>query len=310
MNQVADHLDATGQRNALLIFLAGALLWGIYWVPVRTLEDMGLPGPWAGLALVATALIPALILTLVRRETAIDARQALGALAIGTAVSLYSTAITYTDVVRVILLFYFAPTWSMAIECLFFGRKWTWQSSLALAVSFAGIVVICRGEIPLQGAGAWGDWMALCAGLAWSVGAALVFSKGRPNLPLMTSLSLFGAVLVSSVSLLAAGSSALAPPALPASDLAIMLLVAAAFGGLYLAPVMLATLWGALNFAPALITFVLTAEIISGVASSAALLGEPFGLPEVLGTMLIITGALIEIIPSKPLAAPRQPGQP
>jgi len=45
-----------------------------------------------------------------------------------------------------------------------------------------------------------------------------------------------------------------------------------------------------------MMSFLLTLEIIAAVASSALLLGERFGLVELLGTTLIIAGALVEFV--------------
>ena len=40
----------------------------------------------------------------------------------------------------------------------------------------------------------------------------------------------------------------------------------------------------------------LTAEIVSGIASAALLLDEPFGLPEVVGSIAILGAALVEVL--------------
>lgn len=283
---------------ALAIVFASALLWGVYWIPVRTVESAGAAGLWAGLYLGLGALVPALVLWAFRRGTPMDRRQALGALGMGTAFALYSASIAYGEVIRVLLFFYLAPAWSTAIECLFFGRRWTWHSALALAVSFTGIVVICRGQIPLDGLNALGDWLALAAGMIWSVSTALVYSRGQPSLPALTAVAMTGMVLVASGCLLLAGSGLANAPGDLTGPL-IAGLAALAFGACYILPVMITTLWGAQRVRPATMSFLLTGEIVSGVATAALFLSEPFGAPEVLGAMLIAAGATIEIVSPK-----------
>ena len=67
---------------------------------------------------------------------------------------------------------------------------------------------------------------------------------------------------------------------------------------IYVLPVLALTLWAAQRLSPAVITFLLTAEILSGVISSAIFLDEPFGWMQVAGTALIIFAALSEVLSS------------
>ena len=77
---------------------------------------------------------------------------------------LYGAAITETTVVRAVLLFYLAPAWSVAIECLFFGRRFRWFNALAFAIALAGVVLIFGGRIDVGG-WAIGDTMAIGSGI-------------------------------------------------------------------------------------------------------------------------------------------------
>ena len=170
-----------GYRNsAILLVVVSALLWGIYWVPVYYLESIGISGAWAGFSINASALVwslPAVVLF--ARQGTLTRRALIGALFCGGGISLYASAISFTDVVRTILFFYLSPVWSTAIECLFLGRRWSWRSIAAIAVTGTGLVAVLRGEIPLEGLGAVGDWMAIAAGLSWSIGTSLIFSQNR-----------------------------------------------------------------------------------------------------------------------------------
>ena len=70
----------------------------------------------------------------------------------------------------------------------------------------------------------------------------------------------------------------------------------AVFGAIYVLPIMAMTLWAAQRLAPATITFLLSAEILSGVVSGALLLDEPFGWMQGLGAGLIIVAATSEVL--------------
>ena len=181
---ISDVPQGHSSKTVSLVALC-AILWGLYWVPIHVLSSRGLSGPMVSLLLTLAATLIALPIWLRSKPRLPEWRSLLGAIGIGAAFSLYGIAITYSDVVRVVLLFYIAPAWSTIIECLFFGRRWSWRSLFGIALSLLGIIVIFRGELPLDGLGAIGDWMALFAGLSWSIGSALMFSAKRIDLKVM-----------------------------------------------------------------------------------------------------------------------------
>jgi len=120
-------------------------------MPVRALNDLGITGIWTALLLAIAGLVASLPFLLIAPESfgKIGWPHILGALGIGSAFTLYGIALSFTDIIRVVLLFYLAPAWSIIIECVFFHRKFTIRSFLGLLLSFIGIVVIFRGELPV-----------------------------------------------------------------------------------------------------------------------------------------------------------------
>lgn len=286
----------TSRTAPIILCLLAAALWGLWWVPIRWLEGAGLTGGYAGFAMSLGALPVLLAATLLRKGGRCGAVALAGAVSAGLAVTLYGLALLYTDVVRCVLLFYLAPVWSTIFECVFMGRRWSWRSALAIGVSLIGAAFVFRGEVSLAALNI-GDAMALAAGICWAVGAAIIFVREERN-PQMLAL------VACLASLVFGGAYAfLAAPVPQAQVVADAALPALVSGALFLAPVLGVTLWAALNLPPATLSFLLTAEIISGVASSAVFLDERFGAPEMIGTVLIITGALIEVF------APAQTGE-
>lgn len=259
------------------------------------LESRGVNGSWAAFFLSLSGLIVSVPLLIWSPLSNLKWQHVAGAMGIGTAITLYAVAITYSDIVRVVLLFYLAPAWSTLIECVFFGRRWSWRNLLGLGLSFMGIVVIFRGESPLEGLGAVGDWMAVLAGIGWSAGAAFMFSAQRISVTGMASISFVGAVIVAVICLALFGTAHDTLAVDLATDgmtLAALLVLA---GLIYVAPVTFITLWGSTQIPPAMMSFLLTLEVIAAVASSALFYNAQFGLFEFLGTLLIIGGALMEV---------------
>ena len=67
---------------------------------------------------------------------------------------------------------------------------------------------------------------------------------------------------------------------------------------MYVLPILFLTLWSAQRLSPAVISFLLTAEILSGVTSSALFLDEPFGKMQAAGACLILLAALSQVLPA------------
>lgn len=279
----------------LAVALGAALLWGVWWVPVRELEALGFSGAWAGVAMNLGA-VPALLLVvlLVGGRGRVTSRALGGAVLIGAAVTFFAASITHTTVLRALLLFYLAPAWTLAIECVFLGRRFRALNALALASALVGVVFVFRGDISLD---RWqiGDLMALGSGVCWAAGATFVFLAPPVGVaPLALATTISAAALGTALSL-AAGNQVAVDNGAAASAFAF------GSGTIYLAPMILATLWGADKLPPATLTFLLTAEIISGVVSSAIILDEPFGWPECVGAALIVIATLIEVFAPAPL---------
>ncbi len=276
-----------GQGRAVWLAFLAAVLWGLWWMPVRGLEALGLPGLWASLVMNAGALVVAGSWMYLRRlPVHVSARSAFGAFLLGFAVTSFSTGLVLSDVVRVILLFYLAPAWSKIIESVFLGHRWGWGATLALLMSFSGAFLILGGGLSTEGL-RLGDALALLAGMSWSAGAALIFVDGRGDaLPLSAITA--GAAMVAALPFLWLGPATTVAPGVIAAGLGA--------GALYVLPILVMTLWSARRLAPAALSFLLTAEIVSGVGSGVLFLNEPFSGMQVVGAALIILGAMVEII--------------
>src|SRR6056297_868273 len=104
-------------------FLASAVVvltgifWGIYWIPVRAVAELGLDGAWGTGAITLTAVILLLPLVVANRRL-LRGQNGLAFAAImlgGAAFALYSIGFLYGKVALVILLWFFSPVWSVLI---------------------------------------------------------------------------------------------------------------------------------------------------------------------------------------------------
>ncbi len=277
-------------RTPVALATIAALVWGVWWIPIRYLEFLGLHGAWAGLVMNLGAFLLALAWVCLRGiRLRLDSRAIAGAALIGLAVTTYSTALNYTDVVRAVLLFYLAPVWSKILERVFLGMPWRWTSTVALAAAFAGAYLVLGGRVELDALN-FGDLLSLVSGMAWAGGATLTFSGRSANVLSLTTVTALFSVLVAIPFAWASGMPEFG------HELGIAMSVGIGAGGAYVLPIMVMTLWSARRLAPATLTFLLTAEIVSGVASSAVFLDEPFGAMQLLGSALIVFAAMSEVL--------------
>ncbi|MEM8949838.1 MAG: DMT family transporter [Pseudomonadota bacterium] len=308
MNDRAPTIEASRPANGygpVLLVLASAVFWGLWWVPVRICEALGLTGVWPNFGINLGALLAFAILAgFTRSSSKLRGAALLGSLLIGMAVALYGAALSLTDVVHAVLLFYLAPAWSTLIEVTFLGQRWHWKRLPPLFLSFVGMIVVFRGAISFDDGGI-GDLAALFSGITWSAGAALVFSDTSGGSAkagagssewgdiIRLSLAVMLAAMVTSIVMLPLGWEGW--PRLDADDAGLATLLALGAGALYLAPIIGVALWGARKLLPATMSFLLAAEILSGITSSAFFLDEPFGLWEITGTVMIIASVIAHV---------------
>ncbi len=162
-------------RVAVAALFGGATVWGLVWYPYRALAEGGLPG--APAATVTYLIALALVLPFVRgwpRQPPLLG--ALGGLALVTGWSNigFTLGVIYGDVVRVVLLFYLSPLWTMLFARILLGEALTARgyAVMALALCGAGVMLwnpAVGAPLPHDAA----EWMALSAGVAFALSNVL-----------------------------------------------------------------------------------------------------------------------------------------
>lgn len=276
-----------------LAIVCSAIMWGLWWIPVRFLHEKGLAGDRSSLALytaAALAMLPALAL---RRNHGLrfDAPTlAAGALFGGMLVA-WNHALLVGTVVRVTLLFYTAPIWATLFGFLFLGDRPTLNRLLGIALGLAGAATILGagfGDLPLpRGAS---DWLAV-AGAVMFAGSATITRRGGETGELERTFFTFAlaAVMALALVLWLPGSPTLSDAAWLQS-----LLPAAAVAVFYLIPLTWLLMWGAGRLEPGRVAILLLFEVLAAAVSAAILTDEPFGPREWIGGVLILAAAALE----------------
>lgn len=252
-------------------------------MPLAWLENQGFRGSWSSVAMAAGAL-PILICLSGRSILSLSKTTLVGAVCIGVAVSFYSIAFSIEDVVRVMVLFYIAPFWSMLLEARFGRRKLTWRDIFSLLFLLVGILAIHEFNLSFENSSPLGISFALASGLLFAVGAHLAFGSKSSDVVGMSLVLVVAAVAVSLGIAAADGSRMAYRGGLDLEILLIPLLI----GSLYVAPVMVGTLKSATILSPTMLTMLLSLEIVSGFISASIFSGQPFGLSHFLSCFCIV----------------------
>lgn len=282
---------------ATLIVAATGMLWGFYWVPVRALEGLGLPGPLGTVAVTLAAVLVLAPRVIWRRTLAGADGWALAAVALGgAAFALYSVAFVYGRVAMVILLYFLTPVWSVMIGRFLLGWPVSRLRLVAIGVGLTGLVVMLAAD------GTWplpegpGEWMGLLAGVLWSISTTGI--RLRPGLEPSASALVFGFGALA-LALVVVPLMEPWPPAIrvlaPWSAAAIAL----AAGGLWWVGTILGLLWATARLEPARVGILLMTEVAVGAGSAAWLAGEHLAAPELVGGALVLVAGLLEVWPER-----------
>lgn len=163
-------------RYAVASLLVGAGLWGVIWYPMRLLEVAGLAGIWLTFIMYAAALVASLPRTAGCVREFIGGWRLLVPLAIagGWTNTAFVLAILESNVLRVMLLFYLSPIWTVLLGWAMLDERIKAGSVMVLAVALVGATLLLWD--PSTG-GPWpsgfADWLALSAGMAFATSNVL-----------------------------------------------------------------------------------------------------------------------------------------
>jgi len=157
--------------------LFGAAFWGVAWYPYRLLARSGLDGIWStaltyGCALaIGVAIFPRAVW---RLRHAPWLAIVMG-LAIGWSNLAYVLAVLEGEVMRVMLLFYLAPLWTVPLAWLLLRERLDRAGLAVIALAFAGaMVMLWKPQIGIPWPTSRPEWLGLVAGFLFALGNVLI----------------------------------------------------------------------------------------------------------------------------------------
>jgi drug/metabolite transporter (DMT)-like permease len=279
-----------------IVVVIASAAWGLFWIPLRAFERYGLGPAWATLTQFLAPfaiLVPFAVFRSVRKQPT-GIQQYRTGLLIGAAVALYLGSLLLTDVARALILFYAMPAWGTIFEVVLMGRPLTRWRVISLLLSLFGMLIILGLGDPRSFSMNLGDLMALLSGILFAYGAMQV--RQAPEVPVFEQVFaffLYGSIAALALALLPIAALGVAPTIGQLFTLAPwIVLVAAGF----LIPVMWGIYWGSRNVDPGRLGILLQIEAVVGIGSAALLAGEPFGVRQTVGAVLVISAGMVEVI--------------
>jgi len=277
---------------ALACLLFNAFVWGVSWWPFRRLDALGLHSLWTtGFAfLLATVVItlwrPAAWLGLLRRPALLWLVLAAGATNVA-----FNWGVTIGEVVRVVLLFYLMPVWSLLLARWLLREPITGAALGRVALALTGaLIVLWRPGTGLPWPPALADWLGLAGGASFALVNVLV-RRHRDASDESRALAMFagGCVVASAMAATLASGGVIGPPPAPAwgwmagsAALAIALLAGN-----------LALQYGAARLPVAATSVVMLSEVPFAALSSTWLGGEALAGRTIVGGLLILSATVL-----------------
>ncbi len=283
--------DATVLRaTAVVSLLAGALVWGVIWYPYRFLRDNGVDGVMASTLTYAVAfLLGAFMFRRVLRSwTCVRSDAAwllILAISAGGGNLGYVLATLHGDVVRVLLLFYLAPLWTVLLSRVILGERLNRIGGLVIGLSLAGAVTILwhpavGWPLPRDIA----DWLGLGAGFSFAL--FNVYSRHARDVPVEVKAM----VAFSGVILVGAGILVFSPSPVPEASVPVWGLLALL--GLVLVVINVVVQYGLSNLPANRAIVIMLTEVGIAALSAWVLAGESFGWREALGGTMIMAASV------------------
>jgi drug/metabolite transporter (DMT)-like permease len=277
--------------------LLNALVWGLSWWPLREMQALGLHPLWSsglifGLALVVLSFWkPAAWQQLLNTPALWTLMIAAGLTNVG-----FNWAVATGDVVRVVLLFYVMPAWSIPIAWWVLGERPTRGALWRVGLALVGVALVLKTpDTPWPWPESASDYLALMGGasFAWT-NALLRRHHDTPSGARMIAMFAGGTALSLGLAVVWVG---LGHTTLP-TDLSWWPYVLGL--GLTFLASNLALQYGAARLSAHTTALVMLSEVVFAALSSVALGVSELSARTLIGGGLIVLAAALSAWPSRP----------
>jgi drug/metabolite transporter (DMT)-like permease len=281
-------LDARAPPVLALVF--NAFTWGVSWWPFRQFERVGLHPLWLTAATYAIA-VALLLLARPRALGEVARTRSLWVLvaAAGLTNACFNWGVTIGDVVRVVLLFYLMPLWTVLLARPLLGERLDRRAALRVGLALTGAAVVLW-PARLDGGVALADALALIGGFTFALNNVMLRRVATASQSARALAMFAGGLLVAgplAAALAQAGRVAPPPPVQGAWLLGVGALA------LWFIASNMALQYGAARLKAHTTAVVMVTEVFFASASALALGAGAWGVRPAIGGALIVAAALL-----------------
>lgn len=152
--------------------LSGALVWGLIWYPYRILQEIGISGALSTLVTYLLAMLfgSFMLRTIWRERQQIRGWALLLVLSAGWANLGYVLGMLHGDVMRVLLLFYLAPVWTIFFSFWLLREHLNRYGYFVVLLSLSGaMVMLWQPSLGVPWPQNISEWLGLSAGMSFAL---------------------------------------------------------------------------------------------------------------------------------------------
>lgn len=284
----------TPPLRPVLGLLFNALVFGVCWWPLREMQVRGLHPLWATAIMYAFAFVG---ITWFNRQAwhSVFRYPALWWLFIASGLTNFgfNWAVTLGDVVRVVLLFYTMPAWSVLLAWWLLGERPTTPSLLRLLLALAGVALVLKTpDMAWPWPSSHLDYLALLGGASFALTNVMLRKLGHLPESERMSAMFGGGMVVTALAAAAGGPLGMVnwPTDISWWPFALGLALCLLASNLSLQ-------YGAARLPASTTSLVMLSEIVFATLSSVALGASELSERKLLGGALIVLAAILATMP-------------
>lgn len=276
-------------RLPVWVLLASSIGWGLTWLPLKALNDMGLDSLqliFIAFSAGALVLLPWLISQFASWK-AYGGLMLLIALVGGFANTSFQAAIYHGDVIRVMILFYMLPVWTVLGGRLFLHERIDALRAIAVLLCLSGAFIILEAWQASWSQISLVDLMAVGSGLGLAI--TIILFRLTQTIPVTSKVAwvFIGCSTLTGITLSVMPVNATIP-----DNNALFWAILYGGGGITL--ISLGTQWAVTRLEAGRSAVIIVMELVAAVLSVALLTDSELKWTEIIGGLMVIIAALLE----------------
>jgi drug/metabolite transporter (DMT)-like permease len=270
--------------------LFGAFIWGIIWYPYRLMANAGVSGIYSSFyVFILTIAIALPYFFITKKKVPIWSKDFwLLALVAGYTNISYVLAVIDGEVVRVMLLFYLSPVWTIFLAHFMLNEDTQKRHYIAVFISLIGAFIMFWEPGYLIHLDSKSDWLALSSGLGFAITNVMTRKHEHMTVNQKALAIWLGVIVVAMICIMFDKNAMPTLDFFRPVDAAIMMAIALS---LFLSTLLVQ--FGVTQIKAVEASSFFLFEIVVAAISSYFLVGESIAFKEWLGGIFIITGVIL-----------------